>query len=86
MATPAGPSRQSVPNRRSRPGRALPGGRKKRARLESMRNLLAGFDYDGKDHQAVGDPDLLIVGAPTISLNEYDEEYLSPTPIAGTGS
>jgi polyphosphate kinase len=58
---------------------------KKRARLESMRSLLARFDYDGKDHQAVGDPDPQIVGAPA-SLNECDEEDLSPTPIAGTGS
>ena len=58
---------------------------KKRARLESMRSLLAQFDYDGKDHQAVGDPDPQIIGAPA-SLHEYDEEELSPTPIAGTGS
>jgi polyphosphate kinase len=58
---------------------------KKRARLESMRSLLSQFDYDGKDHQAVGDPDPLIVGAPA-TLNEYDEEDLSPTPITGTGS
>jgi polyphosphate kinase len=58
---------------------------KKRARLESMRSLLSQFDYDGKDHQAVGDPDPLIVGAPA-TLNEYDEEGLSPTPITGTGS
>jgi polyphosphate kinase len=58
---------------------------KKRARLESMRSLLSQFDYDGKDHQAVGDPDPLIVGAPA-TLNEYDGEDLSPTPITGTGS
>jgi polyphosphate kinase len=58
---------------------------KKRARLESMRSLLAQFDYDGKDPQAVGDPDPLIVGAPD-SLHEYGEEDLSPTPIAGTRS
>jgi polyphosphate kinase 2 len=55
---------------------------KKRARLESMRSLLCRFDYSGKDHGAVGDPDPLIVGAPA-SLNEYHEEGLSPTPIAG---
>jgi polyphosphate kinase len=57
----------------------------KRARLESMRSLLSRFDYDGKDHQAVGDPDPLIVGAPA-TLNEFGEEDLSPTPIAGTDS
>jgi hypothetical protein len=50
-----------------------------------MRSLLARFDYDGKDYQAVGNPDPLIVGAPA-SLHEYDEEDLSPTPIAGTGN
>jgi polyphosphate kinase len=58
---------------------------KKRARLESMRSLLARFDYDGKDHQTVADPDPQIVGAPA-SLHEYDEEDLSPTPIAGTAA
>ena len=50
-----------------------------------MRSLLARFDYTGKDHQAVADPDPLIVGAPA-SLNEYGEADLSPTPIAGTRS
>jgi polyphosphate kinase 2 (PPK2 family) len=58
---------------------------KKRARLESMRSPLSRFDYDGKHHVVVGDQDPLIVGAPA-SLNEYDEEDLSPTPLAGTGS
>jgi polyphosphate kinase len=57
---------------------------KKRARLESMRSLLAQFDYDGKDHQAIGAPDPLIVGPPA-SLHEYDEQDLSPTPIARGG-
>jgi polyphosphate kinase len=50
-----------------------------------MRSLLSQFDYDGKDHQAAGEPDPQIVGAPD-SLNEYGEEELSPTPIAGTRS
>ncbi|SDI80349.1 polyphosphate kinase 2, PA0141 family [Frankineae bacterium MT45] len=35
---------------------------KKRARLESMRYVLAGFDYDNKDEEIVGTPDPLIVG------------------------
>jgi Polyphosphate kinase 2 (PPK2) len=35
--------------------------------------------YDGKDRQAVGEPDPLIVGAPG-SLNEYREQDLPPTP------
>ena len=35
---------------------------KKRARLEAMRHVLAGFDYDDKDDSIVGRPDPLIVG------------------------
>jgi len=35
---------------------------KKRARLESMRVVLAQHDYDGKDVELVGKPDPLIVG------------------------
>jgi polyphosphate kinase 2 len=54
---------------------------KKRARLEAMRSLLARFDYTGKDHEAVGHPDELIVGPPG-SLNEDQWGELSPTPIA----
>ncbi len=54
---------------------------KKRARLEAMRSLLAGFDYDGKDDSVVGQPDPLIVGSPA-DLRESGSEPLSPTPIA----
>jgi len=54
---------------------------KKRARLEAMRSLLAGFDYAGKDHDAVGHTDPLIVGSPA-NLQESGYEALSPTPIA----
>ncbi len=53
---------------------------KKRARLEAMRSLLSRFDYTGKDPEAVGLPDPLIVGAPA-SLNEADGDGYSPTPI-----
>ncbi len=35
---------------------------KKRARLNTMRHFLASLDYPGKDHEAVGEPDPLIVG------------------------
>jgi hypothetical protein len=35
---------------------------KKRARLEAMRLVLSRFDYDGKDHDVVGQPDPRIVG------------------------
>jgi polyphosphate kinase len=55
---------------------------KKRARLEAMRSLLAGVDYDGKDHDAVGHPDPLIIGAPA-DMREIGHGQQSPTPIAG---
>ena len=53
---------------------------KKRARLGAMRSLLARFEYEGKDHDAVGHPDPMIVGAPA-NLHEVGPEGLSPTPI-----
>jgi polyphosphate kinase 2 len=34
---------------------------KKRARVNAMRHLLSKFDYDGKDHDVVGEADPLIV-------------------------
>ena len=34
---------------------------KKRARLEAMRYFLSPFDYEGKDHATVREPDPLIV-------------------------
>jgi len=40
---------------------------KKRARVNAMRHLLAKFDYDGKDHDIVGEPDPLIVGRVNLS-------------------
>ena len=55
---------------------------KKRARLEAMRSLLATIDYDRKDHDVVGHPDPLIVGAPA-DMREVGDGPLSPTPIAG---
>jgi polyphosphate kinase len=54
---------------------------KKRARLEAMRCLLAGFDYEGKDHSIVRQPDPKLVGRPA-NLGEYDGGELSPTPLA----
>jgi hypothetical protein len=40
---------------------------KKRARVNAMQHLLAKFDYDGKDHEIVGQPDPLIVGRVNLS-------------------
>jgi polyphosphate kinase 2 len=54
---------------------------KKRARLEAMRSLLSGIDYDRKDPDVVGRPDPLIVGAPA-DMREMDPGLLSPTPLA----
>ena len=35
---------------------------KKRARLGAMRHVLASVEYEGKDHEIVGQPDPKIVG------------------------
>jgi polyphosphate kinase len=34
---------------------------KKRARLNAMRHFLSQFEYEGKDHTVVAEPDPLIV-------------------------
>jgi hypothetical protein len=56
---------------------------KRRARVESMRSLLARIDYTNKDTEAVGTPDPLVIG-PADTLLEPGEEdtTLSPTPLA----
>jgi polyphosphate kinase 2 len=54
---------------------------KKRARLEAMRHVLAGLEYEGKDPGIVGRPDPKLVGRPA-HLGEYDENEMSPTPLA----
>ncbi|MDN3263623.1 polyphosphate kinase 2 [Streptomyces sp. CSDS2] len=57
---------------------------KRRGRLEAMRSLLNRFDYPAKDHEAVGTPDPLIVGAAETLLEPGEEPTaLSPTPLAG---
>jgi len=38
---------------------------KKRARVNAMRHVLGKFEYEGKDHEVVGEPDPLIVGRAT---------------------
>ncbi len=43
---------------------------KKRGRIEAMRYVLSRFDYPGKDAQAVGTPDPLIVGPPDTVLED----------------
>ncbi|CAM5623238.1 hypothetical protein GCM10010343_13110 [Streptomyces avidinii] len=57
---------------------------KRRGRLEAMRSLLSRIDYDGKDEEAVGYPDPLIVGAADTLLEAGEEPTdLTPTPLAG---
>ena len=46
---------------------------KKRARLEAMRHVLAGFEYADKDTEVVGQPDPLIVGR-AADILEADRE------------
>ncbi|MDX3659184.1 polyphosphate kinase 2 [Streptomyces sp. ID05-26A] len=56
---------------------------KKRARIEAMRSVLARFDYDDKDADVIGTPDVRIVGPAATLLEEgEDDTALSPTPIA----
>lgn len=59
---------------------------KRRGRLEAMRSLLDRCDYPAKDHEALGKPDPLIVGAADTLLEAGEEPTdLSPTPLAGPG-
>ncbi|MFJ8186285.1 polyphosphate kinase 2 [Streptomyces sp. NPDC096105] len=59
---------------------------KRRGRLEAMRSLLDRCGYPAKDHEALGKPDPLIVGAADTLLEPGEEpEVLSPTPLAGPG-
>ncbi|WP_329792327.1 polyphosphate kinase 2 [Lentzea sp. DG1S-22] len=56
---------------------------KKRARIEAMRSVLSRFDYTDKDEEAIGTPDVRIVGPAATLLEEgEDDTALSPTPIA----
>jgi len=54
---------------------------KKRARLEAMRSLLSSVAYEGRNDKNVGQPDPKLVGRPA-NLGEYDDNELSPTPLA----
>jgi polyphosphate kinase 2 (PPK2 family) len=44
---------------------------KKRARLEAIKHVLRKFDYDGKDEQAIGEPDQALIGPPS-ALSEHN--------------
>src|SRR5712691_9303031 len=47
---------------------------KKRDRLEAIKHVLRKFDYDGKNEQAIGEPDIALIGPPS-ALSEH-----SPAP------
>ena len=44
---------------------------KKRARLEAIKHVLRKFDYDGKDEEAIGEPDKALIGPPS-TLSEHN--------------
>jgi polyphosphate kinase len=46
---------------------------KKRARVEAMRHLLTQFEYEGKDHEVVGQSDPLIVGRASQLFEEGEQ-------------
>jgi polyphosphate kinase 2 len=53
---------------------------KKRARVEAMRWVLSGFDYAGKDYDAVGEPDPLIVMPASQAVEPTERNaHLMPT-------
>jgi polyphosphate kinase 2 (PPK2 family) len=50
---------------------------KKRARLEAIKHVLRKFDYEGKDESAIGEPDKLLIGPPSV-LSEHDPDRIYP--------
>jgi polyphosphate kinase 2 (PPK2 family) len=44
---------------------------KKRARLEAIKHVLRKFDYDGKNEEAIGEPDKALIGPPS-ALSEHN--------------
>ncbi|MFI6742915.1 polyphosphate kinase 2 [Nonomuraea sp. NPDC050451] len=51
---------------------------KKRARLEAMRHALSLFDYEGKDHEIIGEPDPRIVLS---AADIFDEDHVRPEQV-----
>lgn len=54
---------------------------KKRARLEAIRYVLSQYDYPNKDHDVVGTPDPLIVGAASDALGDEKENNPEGFPV-----
>jgi polyphosphate kinase 2 len=50
---------------------------KKRARLQAIRQVLAKFDYEGKDLEVLGEPDKALIGPPSV-MSEHDPDLVFP--------
>ena len=50
---------------------------KKRARLEAIKHVLRKFDYDGKNEEAIGEPDKMLIGPPSV-LSEHNPDLKFP--------
>jgi hypothetical protein len=50
---------------------------KKRARLEAIKHVLRKFDYDGKNEEAIGEPDKMLLGPPSM-LSEHNADLKFP--------
>jgi hypothetical protein len=58
---------------------------KKRARLEAIKHVLRKFDYDGKNEEAIGEPDKALIGPPSV-LSEHNPGLSFPdlSPVEGS--
>jgi polyphosphate kinase len=50
---------------------------KKRARLEAIKHVLRKFDYDGRNDEAIGEPDKALIGPPSV-LSEHNPDRYYP--------
>jgi hypothetical protein len=50
---------------------------KKRARLEAIKHVLLKFDYAGKNHAVIGEPDKALIGPPSV-MSEHDANLVFP--------
>jgi polyphosphate kinase len=50
---------------------------KKRGRLEAIKHVLRKFDYDGRNDEAIGEPDKLLIGPPSV-LSEHNPDLKFP--------
>jgi polyphosphate kinase len=50
---------------------------KKRARIEAIKHVLLKFDYEGKNAEAIGEPDKALIG-PASAMSERDPDLIFP--------